>query len=456
MNPVALPPRRRGAAAQSAPSARGRAHGWLLGVLVVVGMALAWLVWPASPVAIAPAASPVPADADSVSRGRYLATLGNCQACHTPPGGEPFAGGRGLATPFGTVFSSNLTPSPTGLGDWQADDFWRALYHGQSRNGRWLYPAFPFNNTTHISRPDSDALFAFLRSLPPVDKAPPAHELVWPVSTQAALKVWRVLYFREGGSTPSPPMAEGDRSAQWQRGAYLVQGLGHCSACHAPRNALGANPNMLDLAGGLMPVQNWYAPSLTDPAEAGLQAWSEADIVALFQTGRARNAQVSGPMADVVRHSTQHWALADLKAMAHYLQQLPRTGSPPAHTGPTPPPQPRLAESGAKLYERHCAQCHGEAGEGVSIGDGRWAYLPLAGNRSVTLTSPANLVQTVLNGGFAPSTAGHPRPFGMPPFMFTLSDEEVAAVLTHLRTQWGHQAAPVSALDVQALRGAGH
>ena len=426
---------------------RGRLLPALALLLLLLGGLAAWLWWPAAPMAVT--ASTPAADSATIERGRYLATLGNCQVCHTARGGVPYAGGRGIATPFGTVYSSNLTPSPAGLGSWNAGDFWRALHHGQSRDGRWLYPAFPYDNTTHIARTDSDALYAYLRSLKPDATPAPAHQLRWPYNTQAALKVWRTLYFEEG---KAPALA--DRAAESQtdvqRGAYLVRGLGHCSACHAPRNALGASSNRLDLAGGLIPVQNWYAPSLADPAEAGVQDWALDEIVALFQIGRAGNAQVSGPMADVVQHSTQHWTPADLRAMALYLKQLPRAATSRPTTAAAPA---RLSETGAKLYEKHCAECHGEQGQGIRDAGGRFAYPPLAGNRAVTLASPANLVQIVLNGGFAPATQGHPRPFGMPPFVLTLSDSEVAAILTYLRTQWGHQAAPVSELDVQQLRG---
>ena len=409
----------------------------LLAALATLGTT--WLLWPAAPIAVD--ASTPARDAATIERGRYLATLGNCQHCHTARGGAPWAGGRAIATPFGTVYSSNLTPGAAGLGAWSAADFWRALHHGQARDGRWLYPAFPYANTTHITRADSDALYAFLRSVPAVDRPAPAHQLRWPYDTQAALKLWRMLYFEEGRAAPAD-------TGELARGAYLVRGLGHCSACHAPRNALGASG--LEPAGGLIPAQNWYAPSLTDPREAGVQDWALDDIVALFQHGRAGAAVVTGPMAEVVQHSTQHWQAADLRAMARYLQQLPRSAAAPAAAAASAP-QPRL---GAKLYEQHCADCHGEQGQGRRGRDGQWAYPPLAGNRAVTLASPANLVQMVLHGGFAPATAGHARPFGMPPYVLALSDREVAAVLTHLRTQsaWGHQAAAVSELDVQRLR----
>ncbi len=416
----------------------------LLGLLLAMLAGVAVVAWlnVRGEAPLSDAAPGAPADAATIARGRQLATVGNCQACHTARGGEPYAGGRGIATPFGTVYAGNLTPDPThGLGQWNSDAFWRALHHGRSRDGRLLYPAFPYNNTTLVSREDSDAIHAYLRSVPAVAQANRPHELDWPYSTQAALAVWRALYFRPGGFVPQPQY-----SAEWNRGAYLVQGLAHCSACHAPRNALGASSNMLDLAGGLIPLQNWYAPSLNAPAEAGVQDWPAEHIVALFRDGRAPGGQVTGPMAEVVQHSTQHWADADLRAMAGYLKALPRVDVPSVPVTKKPPS--RTLDLGAQLYGKHCAACHGERGEGVAN-----AYPPLAGNRSVLLASPANLVQTVLNGGFSPATTGHPRPFGMPPYLLELSDADIAAVLTHVRGSWGNTAAAVSELDVLNLRG---
>jgi len=224
-----------------------------------------------------------------------------------------------------------------------------------------------------------------------------------------------------------------------------VNSLGHCSACHVTRNALSGNADMLGLAGGLIPLQNWYAPSLVDPAEAGVQEWSLEAIVALFRDGRTPGASVSGPMAEVVQHSTQHWKPEDLRAMASYLRQLPKVQI--ATPSTVKAPEDRALRVGAERYEQHCAQCHGKQGEGVAV------YPPLAGNRAVLMASPANALQTVLNGGFGPSTAAHPRPFGMPPFVLELSEQDIADVLTYVRTQWGNQAAPVTALDVRQLRG---
>jgi len=387
------------------------------------------------------AAPPAPPAADSVARGAYLARAGNCMTCHTERGGPPFAGGRAIETPFGTVYASNLTPdAQTGIGNWSAAHFWRALHNGRGKDGRLLYPAFPYPNYTMVTRSDSDAIFDYLRSLAPVRRPNTGHRLRWPYSTQAALAVWRALYF-------SPAAHEEDKgqSAEWNRGAYLVRGLGHCSACHITRNWLGASSNMMDLSGGLIPMQNWYAPSLTSPAEAGVADWELPQITQLLQTGVAPRSAVLGPMAEVVLHSTQHLAATDLRAMAVYLKALPQS-----HDHRDAPPQAmsaRMADRGGKLYGERCAQCHGDQGEGVP-----GAYPPLAANRAVNLPVSANLIQVVLNGGFPPSTKGNPRPFGMPPFATVLSDADVAAVISHIRASWGNHAPPVSEFSVSQQR----
>jgi len=425
-----------------------RRQALLLVSALLLALAI-WLLLPTAPVAVADS-TPARQDPGTVERGRYLAVLGNCMGCHTQRGQTPYAGGRGIATPYGTVFSSNLTPHASGIKDWSAADFWRALHHGQSRDGRLLTPVFPYPNTTHISREDSDALYAYFQSLPPAASTVPPNDLRWPVNTQAALKVWRALYFTPGQEAPAVS-ADTAPSDELRRGAYLVNGLAHCSACHMPRNALGGSGDMLDLSGGLIPVQNWYAPSLLDPTEAGVQDRTLDEIVALLRSGRSGVHRVTGPMADVVQASTQHWQTGDLQAVAAYLKSLPIQRKAPADSSQ---PVANLAQSpGAKLYEQHCAQCHGAQGEGIRGNDGTWAYPPLAGNPTVRQNPPANLLQSVLYGGFGPSTAGHPRPFGMPPYALQLSEREIAELLSYVRGAWGNQAAPVSALDVQRLRG---
>lgn len=409
-----------------------------LGLLALALASAALVVWlnVRGESALPPDAEVLAATPQQIARGAYLARAGSCAACHTARGGAPYAGGLGIATPFGTVYASNLTPdADTGLGLWSAATFWRALHHGRSRDGRLLNPAFPYASYTQVTRADSDALFAYLRSLAPVSQRNRPHALGFPYNSQAALAVWRALFFRPEAFAPEPA-----RSPAWNRGAYLVRGLGHCAACHAPRNRWGATTEPSALRGGMIPMQHWYAPSLASPQEAGVADWDLAQIVDLLKTGVSARGGVAGPMAEVVYRGTQYLHEDDLRAMALFLQSLPQQ---PLPSRPAGSPDAPVFARGEKLYARHCAECHGEQGEGA-----QGAYPALAGNRVVTMDTPANLVQIVLHGGYAPATAGNPRPYGMPPLRQTLDDAEVAAVLSYIRHAWGHAASPVSVLDV--------
>jgi mono/diheme cytochrome c family protein len=407
-------------------------------IAVLAVAAVAWLNGDDEMAASAAAADP----AGLVARGQYLVRAGSCFGCHTEPGGVPYAGGRAIETPFGVVHAPNLTPDATGLAAWSSDDFWRALHNGRSRDGRLLAPAFPYPNYTRLARADSDAMFAYLRSLAPVAKANRPHALRFPFDQQAALALWRALFFRPARFEPDPA-----QSPQWNRGAYLVETLGHCNACHSRRNVFGATAGPLDLAGGLIPIQNWYAPSLYDDREAGVADWPPVEIVALLKSGVSARGSVQGPMAEVVARSTRYLSDADLAAMAAYLRTLPGRGEPVATTAEGAAAVASVR--GARLYADHCAACHGEQGEGVA-----GAYPMLANNRAVALSPPANLVHIVLRGGFPPTTPDNPRPFGMPPFATVLSDQDVADVLSYLRATWGAGAAAVSALEVSRYRGA--
>lgn len=393
--------------------------------------------------------APLPPDADApfnatpmqIERGRYLALAGNCAGCHTVRGGAAYAGGLGIGTPFGTVYASNLTPDPAhGIGSWSAAHFWRAMHNGRSKDGRLLYPAFPYPSFTRITREDSDALYAYLRSVPPAATPNTPHRLRFPYDTQAALAVWRALSF-----TPATFVADGAQSSDWNRGAYLVEGLGHCIACHGERNALGATQDKRGLSGGLIAGENWYAPSLTSKREASVADWETRHIVALLKNGTAPGAAVSGPMADVVFRSTQHLSDADLTAMATYLKKLPDS-TPTSAEAPSPRRDAGALERGARLYDQRCAYCHGDAGQGAP-----GAFPPLAGNRAVNLETPVNLIQMVRQGGYLPATAGNPRPFGMPPFGHVLDDNEIADVLTYVRSAWGNDAPAVTARDTVRL-----
>ena len=420
--------------------------------LLVLAMGVVWDNWgdllgpPSDQTALS-----VQATEAHIEKGRYLALAGNCMACHTARGGAPLAGGRLIDTPFGGVYSSNLTPDPdTGLGRWTAQDFWQAMHRGRSKDSRLLAPAFPYNHTSVITRDDSDAIFAWLSSLPAMVQPQSPHTLTWPFGTQPALAVWRSLFFE-----PRPFQSDKAQSAEWNRGAYLVQGLGHCAACHSPRNALGASGPVHDLSGGLMPVANWYAPDLTRDAESGMASTPLPQIVQLLRTGASNTAQTSGPMGEVVQHSLQHLNDADLQAMAVYLKSRAQSTPPTTSAQPqTARISQQVATQGAKVYERQCLQCHGEQGEGAKTALGEVAYPALTGNRAVLLQDPTNLVQLVLYGGYGPATQGHPRPFGMPPAVLELDDRDIAAVLTHLRTRWGNQAGEVTPLQVNRIRAA--
>ena len=414
----------------------------VLAVLAALVLAATAGWWDRAPDLRGPGPLP-PFAAEVVARGAYLARVGHCAGCHSARGGADYGGGRVIATPFGSVVAANLSPDPAaGIGRWTPAAFRRALAEGRSADGRALLPACPYPNFALVTPGDADDLFAYLRSLPPVKQAVPPHDLhgvsAWPV----ALTAWRVLHAAPG---PTPAAPAGVR-ADWARGAYLVGGLGHCGACHGLRNAWGAVAGAWDLRGGELPLQGWIAPSLLDPAQAGVAGWTEDEVVDLLRGGRTARATVSGPMAVVVAHSTQHWTEADARAAAEFLRHLPAPAVAP--TAPAPqPPEAQLA-LGAQLYERHCADCHGKAGEGH--GDDGPA---LAGNRALALPQAANVIRVVLGGGFGPSTPTHPRPPGMPPFATLLSDDELAAVVTHLRWTWGPRASGVSAFDVNRQRG---
>ena len=380
-----------------------------------------------------------------IARGAYLARAGDCMACHTLRGGAAYAGGRAITSSFGTFYTPNITADKsTGIGNWSAQDFWRALHHGRGKDGSFLYPAFPFTNYTKITRNDADALFAYLQTVTPVQQANREHVLRFPYNHRILLAFWRSLYFTPGSYRNEPA-----QSAQWNRGAYLVQGLGHCSACHTARNAFGASIDKSELTGGLIPVMNWYAPSLIADGQAGLSHWEVEDMTALLKTGVSPRKAVFGPMAEVVKESLQHLSEQDIEAMAIYLKSLPQT----ATTADKESPQPdkfnadRIMQTGSKLYEKHCAACHQANGQGMPP-----AYPPLTDNGALTKDAAVNPIRMVLHGGFPPSTTGNPRPYGMPPFGQELNDQELATVVSYIRNSWGNQAGFVTPQEVNRYR----
>ena len=422
----------------------------MIGFIAVLLAAVAWWVLRPGPMPHNPGrvaqkqrgTAPNPTT-QTINRGEYLARAGDCVACHTEPTGKPFAGGRAMATPFGNLYVPNITPDDeTGIGQWTSDEFYRMMHTGVSRDGALLYPAMPFASYTKVTRADSDAIYAYIMSVPPVKQKNRPHELRFPFNKRELLVGWRTLYFKEGEYKADPK-----QSAQWNRGAYLVEGLGHCAMCHTAINALGGSKEAQAFEGGMIPNQNWYAPSLTSNREAGLGEWSTRDIVDLLQTGISLRATVYGPMAEVTYNSLQYMSDEDAEAMAAYLRTLAQKDTGPAVPSSARLVQPAVMESGRATYEKQCAICHRTDGKG-------WApyYPPLAGNQSITMASPVNSIRMVLNGGYPPGTRKNPRPHGMPPFSRILDDEAAAAVVTYIRVAWNNTGTPVTPAQVNELR----
>jgi len=418
--------------------------GLLLGGLALLATAVAWHNW--GDLLTEPQDHQPPVNnAETLQRGAYLVRAGNCVACHTPRGGAPLAGGRAIDTPFGAVYSSNLTPDPdTGLGHWSTQDFWQALHHGRSRSGRLLAPAFPYEHTSVITREDSDAMFAWLQSQPPVHQAQPPHGLSWPLGTQAALAVWRSLFF-----SPTPFQPDPKQSAEWNRGAYLVQGLGHCGSCHTPRGIAFQEKAMSDSESGGQhylageTVEEWRALSLRN-------LWTVEDTVQLLKTGQNRFATVSGNMADVIHHSTQHFTDADLTAIAAYLKSLPAGKDdlpmPSVALTPAAPPSNLFTSRGGLGYAQFCSDCHRQDGAGVPQ-----MFPSLAGNPSVASANPTSLLHITLTGWQTAQTAAYPRVYTMPGFA-QLADGEIAEILSFVRSSWGNNGSAISADQVKRMR----
>ncbi len=392
------------------------------------------------------AVAAVPADqTELIKRGEYLARAGDCIACHTVRGGKTFAGGLPMLTPFGTLYTPNITPDDQyGIGKWTSDDFYRSIHVGRSKDGSLLYPAMPFTAYTKVTRADSDAMFAYMRSVPPVNVPSRPHELRFPFNNRNLLIGWRTLFFSEGEFKPDPT-----KSVEWNRGAYLIEGLGHCSMCHTSINAMGGPVSSAAFGGGLIPLQNWYAPSLTSNKEAGLGDWDIKDINDLLKTGVSQRGAVFGPMAEVVHNSLQYLSDADINAMSTFLKSIPQKGEAPETMQFETSAQfgSELLQQGKKIYTENCAKCHAENGLGKPP-----AYPPLANNPSIQMQSAVNPIRMTLNGGYPPSTEGNPMPHGMPPFAQALSDTEVASVVTYIRMSWGNHGTPVSPQQVSNLR----
>lgn len=384
----------------------------------------------------------------SVDHGRYLALVGNCLSCHVRKGGEPFAGGREFVTPFGIIYSTNITPDPdTGIGKWSKRQFADALRKGVRADGQHLYPVFPYASFTKIRDADVAALFEYFRSLRPVKYSPPANRLKFPASQRWALGAWKYLYFNEARYQP----AAGE-SAEWNRGAYLVQGLGHCGSCHTPRNFLGAEDRSRAFHGATYQhrvedlLLDWSASNLTGSAN-GLAQWTVDDVAGYLKFGFSQRAGVFGGMNDVVLNSTRHLSMADVRAMAIYLKSLPASPLPKVTK-----PGAAVMAAGSLLYDVHCGTCHLPSGLG-SADTGP----PLAGSAVVLADDPASLINVTLYGAQLPESAPSSewlarRWHAMEAFGEKIDDEEIAALLTYVRGSWGNHAEVVDARQVANQR----
>lgn len=372
-----------------------------------------------------------------IQRGRYLTYAGDCAACHTADGGKPFAGGREIPTPFGTIYSSNITPDEqTGIGKWTDEAFWRAMHEGIGHDGRHLYPAFPYPWYTKMTRDDVAAVKAYLDTLEPVKNEVKPPDLPFPMNARGSVTFWNALFFDPGTYVP-----DSNKSAQWNRGAYLVEGLAHCGACHTPKNALGGPERDEALQGGY--GEHWFATNITGNPGEGLGHWTVDEIVEFLKTGATRRARAYGPMQEVVQHSTMHMSKADLTAMAVYLKDQKGT----AERDPKPGTDAEVLARGRLVYADQCAACHMQNGEGVPR-----VFPPLKDSSAVQAHNPDTLIQLVLKGAGSAKTPERPAGFGMPAFDWKLTDQQIADLLTYLRASWGNRAAPVDASAVADLR----
>ena len=364
--------------------------------------------------------------------------MGDCAACHTDAaGGRPFAGGKAIETPFGAILSSNITPDrETGIGAWTSTDLANTLQHGFGKDGRMIYPAMPYNYYTKVTRPDIDAIYAYLRTVAPVRNKVVEDQLPFPFNIRLAMRAWNVLYFKAGRYQPDP-----GRDAVWNRGAYLVEGLEHCGACHTPKTLLGGDKGNEAFQGGKL--QGWTAPNITGDGRRGLGSWSVDDVVAYLKSGHNGQAASSGPMAEVVTDSTMGLTDDDLRAMATYVKDLPGQRD---DARPIDANDPAM-RAGRAIYVDSCAACHRVNGAGVKGLFPTLAAAPVVQQREAT-----SLMRVVLEGAKSVATPRAPTGAAMPSYGWQLKDDQVAAVLTYIRNAWGNRAPVVTASAVTAMR----
>jgi alcohol dehydrogenase (quinone), cytochrome c subunit len=400
---------------------------------------------------------PPTATPELIERGAYLAALGDCAACHSVRGQPPFSGGLRMETPIGAIYSTNITPDPKyGIGRFTFADFDRALRYGVA-NGHSLYPAMPYTSYYNTAPGDVAALYAYFRyAVAPAAAANRRGDIPFPLSMRWPLTYWRWLF----ASKPEPFQAPTGTSAEEARGAYLVEGLGHCGECHTSRDlffALRARKpadGSRYLAGAR--IENYFAPSLRNNGPGSLTDWSQADLVAFLRTGANARGISFGSMSQVILHSTQYLTDADARAVARHLKSLDSTAQPRKAFVYDPTSHQRLEHGdasapGAMVYLNNCAACHRPDGTGYER-----VFPPLAGNPVVQAPDPASVISIILSGSVTPNTPTTPAQFAMPPFAWRLSDREVAEVASFVRTSWGNHAAPTEIDTVQRLRIGGH
>jgi len=377
-------------------------------------------------------------DFAQIARGHYLVTLADCSACHTDPdNGKPFAGGRPIETPFGMILSANITPDrETGIGNWTDDQFDKAVRHGIRADGKRLYPAMPYTAYTKMSRDDVKAIRAYLATLAPVHNAVQTDRLPFPLNIRLGMVAWDALFFHDGAFKADP-----HKSAEWNRGAYLVTGPGHCGACHTPKNFLGGDKTAQALRGAQ--VQGWFAPNITGDKTRGLGGWSKDDIAHLLQTGHNKETGVTGPMGEEVADASSRFNQSDLMAIATYLKSMDVTTTDPA---PLPASDKRMA-AGQAIYRDTCSACHGLDGKGVPS-----LFPSLAMAATVRADDPTSAIRVLLRGARSVATKREPTAPAMPSFAWQLNDAQAAAVLTYVRNSWGAAAPAVSPGQVGKAR----
>jgi len=401
----------------------------ILAGLAVVGLALCSAV--ASTVR---AAEPSP---ELIAYGKTLVEAGDCAGCHTADPAKPFAGGKRIDTPFGAIYAPNLTPDrDTGIGGWADADFTRALRYGVAPDGSSYYPAFPYPYFTKMTKDDTLAIRAFLGTLAPVVSRNKPPELRWPFGYRGLMRIWNTMFFKPGLFEPDQ-----SQSAAWNRGGYLVTGLGHCGACHTPKNYFGADKQAQALSGN--EVGGWYAPRLDGAPRTGLKSWSVEDIVEYLQSGRNAKSHADGLMAEVVVNSTSKMSDADVRAIAVYLKGLP----PARRETIVTPPDEATMKAGQAVYAKFCIACHEADGTGSPR-----IYPPLPANALLQSVNPSSTLRITLDGAHTVTTPRAPNTGEMPAYARQLSDEEIAAVANYIRNSWGNSGPLVTPAQVAKAR----